>query len=93
MSLFTFKNNELVLKTTKSDKFLYYYSKVIFSIGEVFLLLEGSYVSDNFKRNALLSENKYVGEIPEFITVHEEMHNFRYFGKYPKELDIRNNFV
>jgi len=74
------RNNKIVFnkKILNKDIFLYYYSKVIFGLGECFLLLNRTYVADNFTRNELIKNNKFAISISEFIEEHQKMHDFRY---------------
>ncbi|MHA1696266.1 MAG: hypothetical protein ACTSUG_13435, partial [Candidatus Helarchaeota archaeon] len=95
LKLFNIKNKKLLLKNVKKEELIYNYSKIIFSIGEICLILDKSYVADNFQRNKLLKNNKYAKNIKGFIQEHEKMHEFRYFNHYKKkekEYYIENAF-
>jgi len=78
-SLFDVNNGKLKLKeNVAKERFFYGYSKVIFSIGEVFLLLERNYVADNFRRNEIIKESKHAKRLKNFIEEHEKMNKLRY---------------
>jgi len=86
LKLFKLKNNKLILnENVKKEEILYGYSKIIFSIGEVCLILDKTYSADNIKRNNLIKNNKYAQKISGFIKEHEKMQEFRYKNKI--ELD------
>lgn len=73
-------------KEKKKDtvKFLYYYSKIIFAVGEILLILTKQYKANNFERNNLIKKNKPAKKLKGFIKEHQKMHDFRYNNKIPK---------
>ena len=72
------------------QNFLYAFSKVVFSLWEVFLLLDNNYSASNFKRNELLKSNKYAIKLKSFVELHEKMHNFRYNNDIPEKINYNN---
>lgn len=88
LSLFGVKNNKLKLIEKDKIKFLYYYSKVIFGIGEVFLILNKTYVANNYKRNELIKKNKFAKLLNEFIKEHNNMQRFRINNKIPLDFNF-----
>lgn len=90
-----FENNQwkLVIKDKVSDfQFLYGFSKIVFSLWEVCLLLSGRYSASNFQREKNIKNNFYASQIDWFLDLHYKMHNFRYNQEVPKDFD-RNAYI
>ncbi|USN58511.1 MAG: hypothetical protein H6767_09830 [Candidatus Peribacteria bacterium] len=83
LDLFTIEKNRLLLKEQNTEDFLYAYSKIIFAIGEVKLLLAGAYTADNFKRNENLKNIDAV-----FSKEHDALHQFRYYQAIPEDFTL-----
>ena len=91
--LLTFKGNPFLSSFSKkgySKEFHYYYSKLLLGIGEALLLLDQTYVADNFKRYDLVMGNRFSQKIPGFIVEYQKAHKFRYFNYTFKE---KNNLI
>lgn len=88
LGLFDVVDGRLVLKKDiGKEEFLYYYSKVIFAIGEIFLLLDRTYVANNFERERQVKNSRFGQIIDGFALEHEKMHKFRYECEIPKDFD------
>jgi hypothetical protein len=90
LSLFNVKKGELILKKIDKELFMYYYSKVILSIGEVFLILTKEYVANNKQRNKLIEKNEFAKKIKGFIDEHERMQKFRETGKINQKINFNS---
>ena len=77
--LLTFKGDPF-LASFDTGEFHYYYSKLLLGIGEAFLVLDRTYVADNFKRHDLVLKNKYCLGIEGFMEEYQKAHDFRYNG-------------
>jgi len=84
LNLFKFKDSKLVLKEKDKEKYLYYYSKVIFAIWEVKLILKNKYIADNFKRNEIIKDID-----ASLFEEHNKMHLFRYENIIPNDFDFK----
>lgn len=88
LRLFVLKDWKLVLKDIKDEMFLYYYSKIIFSIEEVILILNWKYIADNFKRKVYIQKSVLPNKLwNEFLKNHNEIFYFRYKNKIPNDFD------
>lgn len=86
LRLFDIKNGKKVLKYDNERDFLYAYSKIIFLIEEVLLILDGTYVADNFQRKELLKSTEFIHVFWEdFLDEHSEIFNFRYENIIPSD--------
>lgn len=75
-------NNKLILKNDISkEKFLYWFSKVVFALWEVWLILDWSYTASNFNRAKNVNNCKLLKNIDWFLNLHNLMHNFRFENK------------
>jgi len=77
--LLSFKGDPF-LASFDTGEFHYYYSKLLLGIGEAFLVLDRTYVADNFKRHDLVLKNKYCLGIEGFMEEYQKAHDFRYNG-------------
>ena len=85
--MFELTNWKLKIKDyISNEEFLYWYSKIIFSIWEIILILQNIYKADNFKRNKLLLKLDEVEK--KILNRHNEMHNFRYHNEVDNNFDI-----
>jgi len=84
------ENNIKIKKNIKIKEFYYSYSKVIFAIGEVILLLENKYVASNIKRNNLIKNSNIANKINNLKNEHQIMHKFRYENLIISSKEIKN---
>jgi hypothetical protein len=78
--LLTFKGDPF-LAHIGTDKEEYYFSKLVLGIGESFLLLDNTYVADDFKRKDLVLKNKYALKVSGFTELYKKAFDYRYSGK------------
>ncbi|MFC1648306.1 hypothetical protein ACFL1B_02495 [Nanoarchaeota archaeon] len=77
--LLCFKGDPFIAAIEKGN-LEFYYSKMLLGIGEAFLVLEGNYVADNFKRYDRVLKSELVKSMPGFTEEYKKAHKFRYEG-------------
>ncbi|MFH1212429.1 MAG: hypothetical protein V1659_05905 [Candidatus Woesearchaeota archaeon] len=71
-------NPFIVYQKSPSKEFDYYYTKLLFGIGEALLLLDSEYVTDDFERYNLVLKNRHAKKIPVFLEQYRLAQKFRY---------------
>jgi len=86
LEMFEIKNYKLKLKKNiENEKFLYFFSKVVFAAGEVDLIINNQYVANNIERNNIIKNKKNT-----LSKIHNTMNEFRYKNKIPNDFNIND---
>ena len=72
---------DLLSTEHQEQQYIYAFSKVVFALGEVILLLERTYTASNIQRNQNVQQSPIAQHIPWFCTLHQDMHGWRYHNK------------
>lgn len=84
------RNGKISFKEMDTEKFLYHFSKIIFMVEEIILILKWTYVADNLVRSNLIKEweeEKFFGE--KYKNIHDAMTKFRYENKIPEDFHMQ----
>jgi len=76
--LLTFKGNPFIAYLNEIDKIEYYFNKLIFGIGEAFLLLKNDYIADDFERYKRVMKNDYAKKLTGFLKFYKKAFEYRY---------------
>lgn len=88
LKMFEIEHGKMILKNKNKELFLYHYSKIIFSIEEVILILTGNYIADNFGRKNRLVDNKLIKLYPNnFLDIHNTIFKYRFDNIIPESFD------